>query len=78
MRDEGCCYAGALRIRRIMETDADAVVELAESSVARSRLGARATGGSDSPTLSYCATCLLLVAVTATNRPVGFIQANRI
>ena len=62
-----------LRIRQMVETDADVVAILAgelgyPNKVEAIRARIRATGESD----------LLLVAVDATDRPVGFIQAHRV
>jgi GNAT superfamily N-acetyltransferase len=63
----------SLRIRSMLETDAEVVAELAaelgypsETEAIRARIRAISQSG------------LLLVAVTAADEPIGFIQANRV
>jgi predicted N-acetyltransferase YhbS len=71
------CYvmSGTLRIRRMAETDAEVVATLARelgypNEIESIRERIRAISRSDLD--------LLLVAVDATDRPIGFIQAHRV
>jgi GNAT superfamily N-acetyltransferase len=69
----GCIVSEALAIRRMVETDAEVVAALAAelgypNQVETIRARVRAIGDTD----------LLLVAVDASNKAVGFIQAHRV